>query len=79
LFLWAICYYRIFVDLLTHCWRTLDQVNQWSADVPAVQRIIHLAAPKVWGPLKKWSDVDPIYALMVKTNPNPDLKGPTPP
>jgi len=64
----------LLVDLITHCWRTLDQVGQWSKDVPAAQPILALAARKMWGPLKQWGDVDPIYALMVEKHPNPDLK-----
>jgi hypothetical protein len=67
----------LLADLITHCWRILDQIRQWSADFPPVQRIIQLAAPKMWAPLKKWSDLDPIYALMVKTSPDPDLKNST--
>ena len=66
----------LLADLLTHCWRTLDQVGQWSAEFPGAQKIIHLAASKLWGPLKKWSGADPIYALMVKTHPDPSLENP---
>ena len=61
----------LLADLLTHCWRTMDQVRQWSSDVPVVQAFVRVASPKIWGPLKAWSEADPIYALMVRSDADP--------
>lgn len=64
----------LLADLLTHCWRTWDNVQKWAAGLPSVQPIIKAANLRLYGPLLKWAEVDPIYAAMVEKFPNPEAK-----
>lgn len=64
----------LLVDLLTHGWRTWDNVQKWAADLPIVQPIIKAVNLRLYGPLMKWADVDPIYVAMVEKFPNPEAK-----
>lgn len=60
------------VDLLTHCWRTWDQVRKWLTVVESVELV---GFPEVGGEisqrLHEWGKRDPIYALMVDLHPEP--------
>jgi hypothetical protein len=62
----------LLVDLLTHCWRTWDQVRHWLANLANAQHIgFPKAGVKISHRLNEWGKCDPIYALMVELHPDP--------
>jgi hypothetical protein len=65
----------ILVDLLTHCWRTWDQVRSWLKGVGSRQLIeLPEVAGEISQRLHEWGKRDPIYALMVELHPDPDAR-----
>jgi hypothetical protein len=64
----------LLVDLISHCWRTWDHIPKWAVDLPIVQPIITVLSTRIYGPLRKWGDVDPLYAAMVERAPNSEAK-----
>jgi hypothetical protein len=64
----------LLADLITHSWRTWDQVVVWAEDVPRANPIISASIPRIYPRLREWGKVDPLYALMLETRPNPDLQ-----
>jgi hypothetical protein len=61
------------VDLLTHSWRTWDQVFVWllrfvETNIIKMPRTALAIKPR----LGKWGEHDPLYALMVETYPEPN-------
>ena len=64
----------LLVDLITHSWRIWDHIPQWAVDVPIVQPIISVMKPRIYGPLAKWGEVDPIYIAMVAKYPDTEKK-----
>ena len=65
----------LLVDLLTHCWRTWDQVRNWLMNLDKAQQIGFPKAGVEVGPrLNEWGKRDPIYALMVELHPEPAAK-----
>jgi hypothetical protein len=59
----------LLVDLIVHCWRTWDQVVQWSIGVPYASAIVLGRGRQISSRLNKWGQEDPIYALMVERDP----------
>jgi hypothetical protein len=59
----------LLVDLIVHCWRTWDQLRQWSIKVPAAAAIVLSAGRQISPRLHKWGTRDPMYALMVERYP----------
>jgi hypothetical protein len=57
------------VDLLTHLWRTWDNIASWCSGVADLQRVIQAMKAHINGPLHFWSQKDKIYALMVQIKP----------
>jgi hypothetical protein len=59
------------VDLLTHCWRTWDQVRSWLMNLGEAQQIgFPKAGLEVSRRFNEWGERDPIYALMVELYPD---------
>jgi hypothetical protein len=62
----------LLVDLLTHCWRTWDQVRSWLMNLDKAHQIgFPKAAVEISHRLNEWGKRDPIYALMVESHPEP--------
>jgi hypothetical protein len=62
----------LLVDLLTHCWRTWDQIRNWLINLDKAQQIgFPKAGVEISHRLNEWSKRDPIYALMVELHPEP--------
>jgi hypothetical protein len=62
----------LLVDLLTHCWRTWDQVSNWLMNLDKAQQIgLPKAGVKISQRLNECGKRDPIYALMVELHPDP--------
>ena len=62
----------LLVDLLTHCWRTWDQVRSWLMNLDkAQQTAFPKAGVEISHRLNEWGKRDPIYALMVEFHPEP--------
>jgi hypothetical protein len=62
----------LLVDLLTHCWRTWDQVRIWLMSLGKAQQIgFPEAGVEISHRLNEWGKRDPIYALMVELQPDP--------
>jgi len=60
------------VDLLTHCWRTWDQVCQWFIKLDNAHEIgFPSAGAKISYWFNEWGTQDPIYALMIESKPDP--------
>ena len=59
----------LLVDLMCHCWRTWDQIVQWSRDLPIASAAVLDRGSKIRGRLNNWSKQDPMYALMVEGHP----------
>lgn len=65
----------LLVDLMTHCWRTWDQVHNWLTKLPNANEVgilkegVHMSYR-----LDAWGRQDPIYALMVELHPDPARK-----
>jgi hypothetical protein len=61
----------LLVDLLTHCWRTWDQVRNWLAKLPNANEVgFPEAGTEISWRLDAWGKRDPIYALMVELHPD---------
>ena len=62
----------LLVDLLTHCWRTWDQVRNWLMNLGNAQQIgVPETGVEISYRLNEWGKLDPIYALMVELHPDP--------
>ena len=62
----------ILVDLLTHCWRTWNQVCNLLMNLSEAHPIGFPKAGVEIGPrLNEWGKRDPLYALMVELTPDP--------
>lgn len=60
----------LLVDLLTHCWRTWDQVRNWLMNLDKTHQIgFPKAGVEISQRLNEWGKRDPIYALMVELHP----------
>lgn len=59
----------LLVDLMCHCWRTWDQIVQWSKDLPIASKLIMDPGHKISARLNNWGRQDPMYALMVERHP----------
>jgi hypothetical protein len=59
----------LLVDLIVHCWRTWDQIIQWSKDLPIASAAVLDRGSKISGRLNNWGKQDPMYALMVERHP----------
>jgi hypothetical protein len=59
----------LLVDLMCHCWRTWDQIVQWTKDLPIASAAILGRGSKISGRLNNWGKQDPMYALMVEHHP----------
>ncbi len=61
----------LLVDLLTHCWRTWDQVHKWLTKLPIANEIsLPAVGMELSWRLDAWGKQDPIYALSVELHPN---------
>jgi hypothetical protein len=61
----------LLVDLLTHCWRTWDQVRNWLMNLDKAKQIgFPKAGLGISQRLNEWGRRDPIYALMVEFHPD---------
>jgi hypothetical protein len=63
----------LIVDMITHAWRTWDQVNAYSKTFPDIKPIVVGASSKIYPALRKWGEADPIYATMVEHAPEPHV------
>lgn len=62
----------LLVDLLTHCWRTWDQVRTWLTNLGGAQQIgFPKAGVEISQRFNEWGKRDPLYALMVESHPDP--------
>lgn len=59
----------LLVDLIVHCWRTWDQVVQWSTETPQAAAIVFAQGRQISTRLNNWGKQDPMYALMVERHP----------
>ncbi|HUE82856.1 MAG TPA: hypothetical protein VMM84_12155 [Pyrinomonadaceae bacterium] len=59
----------LLVDLIVHCWRTWDQVVQWSTATPQAAAIVLAQGQQISARLNQWGKRDPMYALMVERYP----------
>ncbi|HXQ38341.1 MAG TPA: hypothetical protein VN843_30355 [Anaerolineales bacterium] len=59
----------LLVDLIVHCWRTWDQIVQWSKDLPVAAAAVLDEGNKISARLNDWGVHDPMYALMVEKYP----------
>jgi hypothetical protein len=59
----------LLVDLMCHCWRTWDQIVQWSKDLPVAYAALLDGGSGVSARLNNWGKQDPMYALMVERDP----------
>jgi hypothetical protein len=60
----------LLVDLLTHCWRTWDQIRKWLINLDKAQQVgFPQDGIDIGYRLNEWSKRDPIYALMVESHP----------
>ena len=64
----------LLVDLMCHCWRTWDQIVQWSKDLPVATAAVLDQGSEVSARLNNWRKQDPMYALMVEKHPEADNK-----
>jgi hypothetical protein len=66
----------LLVDLIVHCWRTWDQLRQWSNTAPTALAIVLSIGRQISPRLNQWGARDPMYALMVERYPEKkvDLK-----
>ena len=62
----------LLVDLLTHSWRTWDQVVVWSKEFPRAARVVSQHSHINWR-LHEWGKQDPLYLLMVERYPDLSL------
>jgi hypothetical protein len=61
----------LLVDLLTHCWRTWDQVRNWLMNLGTAQQIgFPMVGVEISYRLNEWGKRDPIYALMIELLPD---------
>ena len=63
----------LIVDMITHVWRTWDQVNAYSKTFPDIEPIFVAASSKIYPVFRKWGEADPIYATMVEHAPEPHV------
>jgi hypothetical protein len=56
----------LLVDLIVHCWRTWDQLRQWSNTAPTALAIVLSVGRQISQRLNQWGARDPMYALMVE-------------
>jgi hypothetical protein len=63
----------LLVDLLTHCWRTWDQVHHWIMKLGKAEQIVEFpkVAVEISHRFNEWGKRDPLYALMVELHPDP--------
>ncbi len=61
----------LIVDLITHVWRTWDQVSDYSKTFPDMEPIFVAASSKVYPVFRRWGEADPIYLMMVECAPEP--------
>jgi hypothetical protein len=62
----------LLVDLLTHEWRTWDQVRAWLRSLSDEEKpVLPVGTSEISFRLKRWSERDPVYALMVEKAPEP--------
>jgi len=66
------------VDLLTHSWRTWDQVAAWSREYPRASKAVAVRGDRISWRLHDWGTGDPIYKLMVERYPE-EQRGLSPP
>jgi hypothetical protein len=59
----------LLVDLIVHCWRTWDQIVQWSKDLSVAAAAVLHGGSKISARLNNWGKQDPMYALMVERYP----------
>jgi hypothetical protein len=65
----------LLVDLITHCWRTWDQVRNWLTKLPNAEAVgIPKEGVQISFRLDDWGKQDPIYALVVELRPEPARK-----
>ncbi len=57
------------VDLLTHSWRTWDQVAEWAGAFPRASKAVAVRHNKISWRLHDWGKQDPIYKVMVERYP----------
>jgi hypothetical protein len=62
------------VDLLTHSWRTWDQVAKWAREFPRASKAVATRHQKISWRLHDWGEEDPLYKLMVERNPEKDTE-----
>jgi hypothetical protein len=60
----------LLVDLLTHLWRTWDNIASWCSEIEDLQRLIEAMRAHINGPLHSWSEKDKVYVLMVQVKPD---------
>jgi hypothetical protein len=60
----------LLVDVTCHCWRTWDQIVQWSKDLPVASAAVLDRGGNISGRLHNWGKQDPMYALMVERKPS---------
>ena len=59
----------LLADLTVHCWRTWDQIVQWSARFPKASAAVVVCGSQISRRLDNWGKQDPLYALMVAVRP----------
>jgi hypothetical protein len=59
----------LLVDLMVHCWRTWDQIVQWSKDLSVASAAVLDRGSSLSARLNDWGKHDPMYALMVEKYP----------
>jgi len=52
--------------MITHIWRTWDQINAYSKAFKGIAPIFGAASFEIYPLFQKWGDSDPIYATMVE-------------
>lgn len=65
------------VDLLTHSWRTWDQVAEWAREFPRASKAVAARHHKISWRLHHWGKQDPIYKLMVERHPARSVERPS--
>ena len=61
----------LIVDMITHVWRTWDQVDDYSKTFPGIKPVFVAASSRLYPAFRKWGEADPIYATMVEHAPEP--------
>jgi hypothetical protein len=59
----------LIADMITHIWRTWDQINAYSKTFAEITPIFAAASSKIYPLFRKWGDSDPIYDTMVEHMP----------